>query len=177
MEDFFSETGCALLLPQDEEDDVVTVIGPADQVQVGLEKAMDLAMGMQMSNLDIARFHRNAPGGAAAHAGYVTRYLRNRREIERLEKAHNTHINTPFSQDGALPWELYSREGKNAIRAQSEITGIINGHPPSRMQTVVVDPFFHQHLRNDITSKVKSADAGGRRDRPQRSASLTVVGR
>ncbi|KAK0385284.1 hypothetical protein NLU13_7760 [Sarocladium strictum] len=156
MDDFFAETGCALILPQDEEDDVVTVIGPADQVQVGLEKAMDLAMGMQMSNLDIARFHRNAPTGAAAHAGYVTRYLRQRREIERLEKAYNTHINTPFSQDGALPWELYSREGKNAIRAQSEITGIINGHPPARMQTVNVDPFFHQHLRNDITSRVKN---------------------
>ncbi|KAK7398660.1 hypothetical protein QQX98_011964 [Neonectria punicea] len=155
-ENFFAETGCAILLPTDEDDDTVTVIGPADQVQAGLEKAMDLAMGMQMSNLDIARFHRNAPGGAAAHAGYVTRYLRQRKEIERLEKLYNTHINTPFSQDGALPWELYSREGKNAIRAQSEITGIINGQPPSRMSAVPIDPFFHQHLRNNVTSKIKN---------------------
>ncbi|KFA76734.1 hypothetical protein S40288_07818 [Stachybotrys chartarum IBT 40288] len=156
VEDFFTETGCAILLPTDEEDDLVTVIGPADQVQIGLERAMDLAMGMQMSNIDIGRFHRNAPGGAAAHAANVTRYLRQRREIERLEKLYSTQINTPFSQDGALPWELYSREGKNAIRAQSEITGIINGHPPSRIQTVTVDPFFHQHLRSDITSRVKN---------------------
>ncbi|KFA63601.1 hypothetical protein S40285_04135 [Stachybotrys chlorohalonatus IBT 40285] len=156
VEDFFTDTGCAILLPTDEEDDLVTVIGPADQVQIGLERAMDLAMGMQMSNIDIGRFHRNAPGGAAAHAANVTRYLRQRREIERLEKLYSTHINTPFSQDGALPWELYSREGKNAIRAQSEITGIINGHPPSRIQTVTVDPFFHQHLRSDITSRVKN---------------------
>ncbi|POR33845.1 Vigilin 1 [Tolypocladium paradoxum] len=155
-EDFFAETGCAILLPSEEDDDMITVIGPADRVQAGLERAMDLAMGMQMSNIDIARFHRNAPGGAAAHAAHVTRYLRHRKEIERLEKLYSTHINTPFSQDGALPWELYSREGKNAIRAQSEITGIINGHPPSRMQAVPVDPFFHQHLRNDITPRVKS---------------------
>ncbi|KAH7161382.1 hypothetical protein EDB81DRAFT_643875 [Dactylonectria macrodidyma] len=154
-EEFFAETGCAIILPNDEDDDTVTVIGPADQVQAGLEKAMDLAMGMQMSNLDIARFHRTAPAGAAAHAGYVTRYLRQRKEIERLEKLYNTHINTPFSQDGALPWELYSREGKNAIRAQSEITGIINGQPPSRMSAVPIDPFFHQHIRNDITPKIK----------------------
>ncbi|KAF7544898.1 hypothetical protein G7046_g9681 [Stylonectria norvegica] len=155
MEDFFNDTGCAILLPTDEEDDTITVIGPADQVQAGLEKAMDLAMGMQMSNLDIARFHRNAPGGAAAHAGNVTRYLRQRKEIERLEKLYSTHINTPFSQDGALPWELYSREGKNAIRAQSEITGIINAQPPSRISAIPIDPFFHQHLRNDITPKVQ----------------------
>lgn len=154
-EEFFADTGCAIILPTDEDDDTVTVIGPADQVQAGLEKAMDLAMGMQMSNLDIARFHRNAPTGAAAHAGYVTRYLRQRKEIERLEKLYNTHINTPFSQDGALPWELYSREGKNAIRAQSEITGLINAQPPSRMTTVPIDPFFHQHLRTDVTSRVK----------------------
>ncbi|XP_044716233.1 KH domain-containing protein [Hirsutella rhossiliensis] len=154
-EDFFAETGCAILLPSDGEDDTVTVVGPADRVPAALDKAMDLAMGMQMSNIDVARFHRNAPGGAAAHAGYVTRYLRHRREIDRLEKLYNAHINTPFSPDGALPWELYSREGKNAIRAQSEITGIINGHPPSRMQAIPIDPFFHQHLRNDITPKVK----------------------
>ncbi|KAL7803369.1 hypothetical protein V8C44DRAFT_344489 [Trichoderma aethiopicum] len=155
LEDFFRETGCAILFPQEEDDDMVTVVGPPSQVQAGLERAMDLAMGMQMSNIDISRSHRNAPGGALAHAANVTRYLRQRKEIERLEKQYNTHINTPISQDGALPWELYSREGKNAIRAQSEITAILNGHPPSRMQTVAVDPFFHQHLRNEITPKVK----------------------
>ncbi|RCI10112.1 hypothetical protein L249_8459 [Ophiocordyceps polyrhachis-furcata BCC 54312] len=154
-EDFFSETGCAIMLPSEEEEDMVTVVGPADRVPAALDRAMDLAMGMQMSNMDIARFHRNAPGGAAAHAGYVTRYLRHRREIDRIEQLYNTHINTPFSPAGALPWELYSREGKNAIRAQSEITGIINSHPPSRMQAVSIDPFFHQHLRNDIMPRVK----------------------
>ncbi|KJZ70421.1 hypothetical protein HIM_10189 [Hirsutella minnesotensis 3608] len=155
-EDFFTETGCAILLPSEEEEDMVTVIGPADKVPAALDKAMDLAMGMQMSNIDIARFHRNAPGGAAAHAALVTRYMRHRKEIERLENLYNTHINTPFSPEGALPWELYSREGKNAIRAQSEITGIINGHPPARMQALPIDPFFHQHLRNDITPKIKN---------------------
>lgn len=157
VEDFFADTGCAVLLPLDDEDDLITVLGPANSVAAGIEKVMDLAMGMQMSNIDIARFHRNAPGGAAIHASNVTRYLRQRREIERLEKLYNTHINTPFSEGGALPWELYSRDGKNAIRAQSEITGIINAHPPTRMQAFDIDPFFYQHLRsNAISSHVKN---------------------
>lgn len=154
-DDFFSETGCSIMLPSEEDDDLVTVIGPRDRVQAGLERAMDLAMGMQMSNIDISRFHRNAPGGASVHAGNLTRYLHHRKEIERLEQMYNTHINTPFSENGALPWELYSREGKNAIRAQSEITGIISSHPPSRIQTLPIDPFFHQHLRNNLSSKVR----------------------
>jgi rRNA processing protein Krr1/Pno1 len=155
LDDFFEETGCTIVMPTDEDDDMVTIIGPADQVQAGLEKAMDLAMNMQCSNIDISRFHRQAPGGAAAHARNVTRYLRQVREIQRLEKLYNVHFNTPFSEEGALPWELYSRDGKNAIRAQSEIKGLVDAHPPARMATVAVDPFFHQYIRNDVTPQVR----------------------
>jgi phosphate starvation-inducible protein PhoH len=154
MDQFFEDTGCAILLPTDDEDDIVTIIGPPDNIQAGLEKAMDLATTMQCSNIDISRFHRQAPGGAAAHARNVTRYLRQRKEIERLEKQYNVHFNTPFTSEGAQPWELYSRDGKNAIRAQSEIKGIVDSHPPSRMSTIPVDPFFHQFLRNEINSRV-----------------------
>jgi polyribonucleotide nucleotidyltransferase len=154
-DDFFAETGCVILLPADEEEDVVTVIGPAELVQAGQEKAMDLAMGMQLNNIDIGRVHKDAPGGAAAHARNVTRYLRQREEIARIENLYNTHINTPFSQEGALPWELFSRDGKTAIRAQSEITGIISGHPPSRMRSIDVNPFYHAYLRKDIAPVVK----------------------
>ena len=155
MDEFFEDTGCAIILPNDEDDDMVTIIGPHDHVQTGLERAMDLAMNMQCSNLDISRFHRQAPGGAAAHARNVTRYLRERKEIERLEKLHNVHFNTPFTEEGALPWELYSRDGKNAIRAQSEIKGLVDSHPPARIATVPVDPFFHQYLRNEVQPRVR----------------------
>lgn len=155
MEDFFNETGCAIVLPTDEEDDTVTIIGPADKVNGGLDRAIDLAMGMQCSNYDISRFHRQAPGSAAAHARNVTRYLRERKEIERLEKAYQAHINTPFTSEGALPWELYSRDGKNAFRAQSEIKNIVSSHPPSRMTTVAVDPFFYQFLRSDVRPRLQ----------------------
>ncbi|PHH80063.1 hypothetical protein CDD82_1995 [Ophiocordyceps australis] len=154
-ENFFAKTGCVIVLPTDGEEDMVTIVGPPDRVPNAVEHAMDLAMGMQMSNFDIARFHRNAPCGAAVHAGYVTRYLRHCQELERLERLYHTHITTPFSEDRVQPWELYSREGKNAIRAQSEITGIIHGHPPSRIQALPVDSFFHQHIKNDITPRVK----------------------
>ncbi len=155
MDDFFAETGCVVILPTDEEDDVVSIIGPADLVETGLEKAMDLANNMKLSNYDISRLHRQAPGGAAAHARLVTRYLRDRKEIERLEKQYSTHINTPFTNEGALPWEFYSRDGKNAFRAQSELKGIVTGHPPSRIGTVPVDAFYHQYLRGDVAPQVR----------------------
>jgi len=155
MDEFFENTGCAIIMPNDEEDDMVTIIGPPNNVQAGLEKAMDLAMNMQCSNIDISRFHRQAPGGAAAHARNVTRYLRQRKEIERLEKLYNVHFNTPFTEEGALPWELYSRDGKNAIRAQSEIKGLVDSHPPARISTVPVDSFFHQYIQNEVQPRVR----------------------
>lgn len=134
---------------------MVTVIGPPEKVQDATEKAMDLAFGMQCSNFDISRFHRNAPNGAAMHARNITRYLRQRREIARLEAAYNAHINTPCSDQGALPWEIYSRDGKNSIRAQSEITSIMNGHPPSRVASVPVNPFFHAHINKDVSPRIR----------------------
>ncbi|KAL2134437.1 hypothetical protein VTI74DRAFT_209 [Chaetomium olivicolor] len=155
MDQFFEDTGCILVLPNDDDEDMVTIIGPAEQVQAGVEKAMDLAMNMQCSNIDISRFHRQAPGGAAVHARHITRYLRQRGELERLERLHNVHFNTPFSEEGAAPWELYSRDGKNAIRAQSEIKGLVDAHPPARVATVAVDPFFHPHIRADMAPQVR----------------------
>lgn len=150
VEEFLAETGCAIILPSDPEDDNITIVGPASQVQTGIERAMDLASSLNSTNIDISRMHRNAPGGASAHARNLTRYLRERKEIERLEKLHDAFIVTPMLTEGAAPWELYSRDAKNAMRAQAEISSIVNGHPPSRMTNVPVDPFFHQHLRSQI---------------------------
>lgn len=155
MEDFFEETGCAIIMPSDDDDDIVTIVGHPDQVQAGVEKAMDLAMNMQCSNIDISRFHRQAPGGAAVHARNVTRYLRERKEIGRLEKTYGVHFNTPHSEEGALPWELFSRDGKSAIRAQSEIKGLVESHPPARMATVPVDAFYHPYFRNELLPQVR----------------------
>jgi rRNA processing protein Krr1/Pno1 len=157
VQQFLAETGCAIILPEDPEDETITILGPADRLQAGVDKAMDLASSMHSTNVDISRQHRNAPGGASAHAKNVTRYLQRRKEIERLERQHNAHIVTPILPDGVAPWELYSRDGKNAIRAQSEITSIVNGHPPTRMANLDVDPFFHQHLRNDVVPKVQES--------------------
>ncbi|KAK3381389.1 hypothetical protein B0H63DRAFT_202447 [Podospora didyma] len=155
LDQFYENTGCTILLPSDPDDDMVTVIGPQELVAAGVDKAMDLAMNMQCSNIDISRFYRQAPNGASVHARNVTRYLRQRKEIERLEKLYNVHFNTPFSDEGAQPWELYSRDGKNAIRAQSEIKGLVEGHPPARMSSVTVDPFFHSYIRSEVVPRVR----------------------
>lgn len=156
---FMAETGCAIILPEDSDDDEITIIGPADRIEEGVDKATKLAFQMQQSNVDISRLHRNVPGGADAarqHAANVTRYLQRRREIERLQKAHNAHIITQLHQDNTVsPWELYAREATSTMRAQTEINRIVQGLPPSRMSTLNVNPFFHQHLQSHVAPKVQ----------------------
>ena len=35
------------------------------------------------------------------------------------------------------------------------MSSIVNSHPPSRLATIPVDPFFHSYLRSDIRHKVQ----------------------
>ncbi|ROT36247.1 KH domain-containing protein [Sodiomyces alkalinus F11] len=154
-DEFFSQTGCTIFLPTDDDSDMITVIGPKQRIEQGMEHAMELAMNMQSSQVDISRFHRNAPDGARMHARHITRFLRQRDIISELERAHNTHITTPRNPDGtAMPWEVYARDGKNAIKAQSAISGVIHALPPSRITTVPVDPFFHAYLRKEVSPRM-----------------------
>lgn len=149
--EFQRETGCHVIFPSDPEDDTITVVGPVDKLQVGVERAMELATSMQSKSVDISRLHRNA---GAIHAQNLTRYLQQRKEIERLERAHEASIVTPNGAQGYLPWQLFFRDGKAGIRAQSEINSIVNGHPPTRMTNINVDPFFYAHLRKEVAPKV-----------------------
>lgn len=160
MDDFFADTGCVVLLPAGDDDDNVVVIGPEAKLSAGSDRAMDLAMNMQSSSVEGPRFLRGAtPAAASSHARNLTRYLRQRDEIARLESAHGVFISTAAEDEAAataaFSWQLYSRDGKNTIRATSEIAGIINGHPPARMASVPVDPLFHPYLRDDVGRRVR----------------------
>jgi hypothetical protein len=154
-QDFFATTNCGIFMPGDADEESITIIGPVDKLDTAMDHAMTLAGGMNSSNLDISRVHRNAPGGARAHALNITKYLRDRQAIEAIEKLHNTHIETPTEDNGAGAWEIYSRDAKNGFKAQTDITNMVQAYPPSRIATVPVDPFFHAHVRRAMSQKVK----------------------
>jgi rRNA processing protein Krr1/Pno1 len=155
-ESFFADTGCAIILPGDEGDDLLTIIGPPSRIQEARNRATRLASSMQTENFDISRLHRHAPGASGSHAGNLTQYLRQRKVIEDLEKLHRAHIVTSINHEGVVaPWELYARDYDPLINAREEIQNIVMAHPPSRIATVAVDPFYHTYLQNDITPRVK----------------------
>lgn len=156
LHDLLRDTGCAVILPPEADDsEILNITGPYDRIESGIDRVMELAASMQMSSVDIARQHANAPMGAHAHARALTRYLQQREAIAKLEKMHDSHIVIPTSEDGPVTWEVYSRDGKNNIRAKSDIMNLVNAHPPTRLMQVAMDPFFYQHLQEEESQRVR----------------------
>ncbi|EFR04979.1 hypothetical protein MGYG_07982 [Nannizzia gypsea CBS 118893] len=154
LHDFLASTGCAIVLPPPSDDtEFLTITGPAESIEAGVNRAMDLATSMQMANIDVSRQHPNAPCGSDVHARALTAYLQHRRVIEHLEKTHDSHIVLPLettaaSSNAPITWEVYSRNGKNTILARSDIMNLIQALPPSKLATVPVDPYLHGYLRS-----------------------------
>ncbi|KAL9113536.1 MAG: hypothetical protein Q9227_002274 [Pyrenula ochraceoflavens] len=157
LHDFLEETGCAVVLPaaDAEDSETVTIVGPPDRLQAGIDKAVNLASEMQSANIPLGRYHGNAPQGAEAHARNLTRYLQRRRMLEQLEQAHNTHIVAPQRFDSPVAWNIFSREGRSMQQARSDIIRIVEAHPPSRISQVNVNPFFYPHLSSQIAQPLQ----------------------
>lgn len=156
LHDLLEETGCAVILPPTTDDtETLFVTGPHDKIELGIEKVMNLATSMQMSSVDLARQHTNAPRGPQAHARALTRYLLQREAIAQLEKRHDARIVLQNAQDGPTSWEVYSRDGKNILRARSDIMNLINAYPPPRVRYVPADKFFHPYIEQQVARSLR----------------------
>ncbi|XHG08288.1 hypothetical protein AWENTII_011399 [Aspergillus wentii] len=157
LHQFLADTGCSIVLPpQSDESEFLTITGPLDSIEAGINRAMDLATSMQMASIDLSRQHPSAPAGPHAHARALTRYLRQRQIIKELESMYDARIALPPTVDGPVTWEVYSRDGKNTIRARSDIMNLVQAHPPARIRYVSIDPYFHPYLRSRSISKLQS---------------------
>ncbi|KAK2761709.1 hypothetical protein FQN54_001537 [Arachnomyces sp. PD_36] len=157
LHDFLAETGCAIVLPPESDDtEFLTITGPPSQIEMGMNRAMDLASSMAVASIDLSRQHPSAPNGPHAHARALTSYLQQRQIIKELERRHDSRIVVPSPSDGPITWEVYSRDGKNTIRARSDIMGLIQAYPPQRLRSVPVDPFYHSFLRTRSGPQLKT---------------------
>ncbi|KAE8147390.1 hypothetical protein BDV25DRAFT_160484 [Aspergillus avenaceus] len=157
LHEFLADTGCAIVLPPASDDsEFLTVTGPLDCIESGINRAMDLATSMQMASIDLSRQHPTAPSGPHAHARALTRYLRQRQIIKDLESMYDSRIALPPSLNGPVTWEVYSRDGKNTIRARSDIMNLVHAHPPAKLRHLSIDPYFHPYLRSRAIPKLQS---------------------
>lgn len=146
VHDFLEETSCAIILPPDNAPadliEMITLIGPEHRLELASDKVLDLASSMHSVTIDASGVFANAPLGPQHHLSNVQRYLKQQGELEQLERRYESHIHIPDHG----PWEVYSRGGRNTHLLRSELMNIMSGHPPARMTTVDIDPYYHQHL-------------------------------
>ncbi|KAL8834605.1 MAG: hypothetical protein Q9170_003681 [Blastenia crenularia] len=156
LHDLLEETGCSVILPPHTDDtEMLSITGPYDKIDLAIERVMNLATSMHMASIDIAKQHASAAAGAQAHARALTRYLQQRQAIEQLEQQFDARIVLPPTEESPMNWEVYSCDGKNTIKARSDIMNLINAHPPTRLRHMSVDPFYHQHLQTQAAQRVK----------------------
>ncbi|KAK2782065.1 hypothetical protein FQN52_001219 [Onygenales sp. PD_12] len=175
LHEFLAETGCSIILPPVSDDtEFLTITGPPDQIEFGINRAMDLATSMQMASVDVSRQHPGAAAGPHVYARALTSYLQQRQVLKELERLYEAHIVLPTSSDGPVTWEVYSRDGKNTIRARSDIVNLIQAHPPPKLMSLPIDPYFHSHLRSRIAPQLKN-DFGVHLVLPEDSDASDVV--
>jgi len=152
LDDFMRDTGCSVILPPESDDtETITIVGPPERIQEGVDKIYDLASAMQSASLDISKAHANAPRGVQAHARDLTRYLQRRQALQELEQTHGASI----LPDASGNWQIFARDQKSAMKARSDVQNLISGHPPTRFQPVDVDPFYHAHLREQAARQIR----------------------
>ncbi|KAG9242797.1 RNA binding effector protein [Calycina marina] len=160
-DDFFAQTGCAIILPHDEDEEEITIIGLPDKIKEAKKKAQEQHSSMGSRQVDLKKYlskKAKSELNSGAQDEYVenlTQYLQQRRAVQQLENDHNAHIVVA----GSDSWSIFSRDQDSISNATTETKRIVNAHPPSRMARVPVDPFYHQHLSKDIAPKTK-ADFG-----------------
>ena len=175
LHDLLHETGCSVIMPPSSDDsETIFVCGPRDRLELGVDQVMNLATSMRSANVDIGRSFPNPPMGAQAYTRALTRYLQQRRAIQELERLHDSHIVLPAPLDGSSTWEVYSREGKNTIKAKTDILNLVNAHPPARFRHIDVDPFFQSHLHERHANRILQ-DHGVRMILPEEVESPQVI--
>ncbi|KAF2453777.1 hypothetical protein BDY21DRAFT_374569 [Lineolata rhizophorae] len=157
LHDFLEETGCSIIMPPMSDDsESIYIVGPADCIDEGVSKIVDLATKMSMTSVDVAKQHASAPEGGAGHARNLGRYLRQRQFIQELERQHNASIVLPPpSVELPTAWQVYSNDGKAMMRARQDIMNLVSGHPPTRLTNMDVDPFFHERLRQQHAQQIR----------------------
>jgi rRNA processing protein Krr1/Pno1 len=145
LHDLVAETGCSVIVPPSHDDsETLYIIGPPDRIDSAINKVLDTAASMNVSNIDVGRQHARAP---AAHAHNVSRYLKEREALADLERQYASSFVLPTSTNSPANWQIFSKDGKQGMRARTEAMNLLAGHPPSRFQAMEVNPFYHQHLQ------------------------------
>lgn len=151
IHEVLAESGCTIIFPPGGKVNNAIIYGPTEKVGAGLSKTNEKAQAYQSKDLDVARAHSKAPGGAKLHARDVTRYFKQKREIQNLEREFDVEIVLPtvvdlYDLQKPCFLGITGQSLENVSKAQESIKEMYTKYNPGRVARLDVEPFHHRHI-------------------------------
>jgi hypothetical protein len=154
VHDLLAKTGCSVIVPPaNDSSEHLYIIGPPDKIEEATDHILDLCSSMAVQIIDPARVH---PGAPQTHSHDLCRYLQQRQALAAIEEQYKASVTLPPGDaDANQPWQIFSNDGRQGMRARTDISNLISAHPPSRFHPMEVHPYFHQHLRSNAVPQLR----------------------
>lgn len=154
---FLEETGCAVILPPaHHETEDIHIIGPRDKLEAGRNLAEELMSRKHNRAVDLQKHFGDAPQGAERHSKALAQYLQQKAIEREFLSSHNAEIIFPLASSASPSWNIISNDPQKALSARNELSKITQAYPTPRLQLVEVDPFFHPHLDQLHSEKLRN---------------------
>lgn len=151
IHEVLAETGCTVILPSSGKVDSAIVYGPTAKIGAGFSVTNTKAEAYQAVVIDICKAYPKALGGAKLQARDITRYLKQRREFQGVEREFDVEITLPTIQ------ELYDPNTPCAVgiigqsldrvkEAQLKIQALYSQYHPGKVVRLDVEPLHHRHI-------------------------------
>lgn len=151
IHEVLAETGCTVILPSSGKADSVIVYGPTAKIGAGFSVTNAKAEAYQYIGIDVCKAHPKAPGGAKLQARDITRYLKQKRELQDVEREFDVEITLPTTQELYDPNTpcvvgIIGQSLENVKEAQLRIQALYSQYHPGKVVRLDVEPLHHRHI-------------------------------
>lgn len=151
IHEVLAETGCTVILPSSGKIDSAIVYGPTAKIGAGFSVTNSKAETYQSVVIDICKAYPKAPGGAKLQARDITRYLKQKREIQGVERDFEVEITLPTTQELYDPDTpcfvgIIGQSLEKVKEAKLRIQTLYSQYNPGKISRLDVEPLHHRHI-------------------------------
>lgn len=151
IHEVLAETGCTVILPSSGKIDSAIVYGPTAKIGAGFSVTNSKAETYQSVVIDICKAYPRAPCGAKLQARDITRYLRQKRELQGVERDFDVEITLPTTQELYHPETpcvvgIIGQSLEKVKEAKLRIQALYSQYHPDRVVRLDIEPLHHRHI-------------------------------
>ncbi|KAF8246719.1 hypothetical protein K440DRAFT_650721 [Wilcoxina mikolae CBS 423.85] len=150
INEVFTETGCATVIPPDGINKVY-IVGPSAKIPEAMNSISQKLEENKIFTLDLCKAFSNALNGAKAHAIDVVRHARTTSAVKNIEKECDVDITYPspeilYNLNQTCPISIIGRSKEYVDAATQRVKEIFGGYTPNRVAHIQVEPLHFKHI-------------------------------